>query len=147
MHKSDNPSANPGNVPADPRPAALVVDDDHSVRLVARLMLTRLGWMVDEASDGDEALTRLTPGVSPPHYDLVLCDVRMPRMSGIELCAHLVAMRPEVLEHLVLYSGTLHDDAVTRFLANIAVPTIAKPFSFAELEAMANRMRQKRSGV
>ena len=147
MYTNDPSTPTPKLTDDGRRPAALVVEDDPAVRLVARLMLTRLGWRVDEAADGEEALTRLTPEVAPPHYDLILSDVRMPRMSGIELCAQLFAMRPEVLERLVLYSGTLHDEDVTRFLANIAVPTIAKPFSYAELEAMAGRMLSKRSWV
>ncbi|MFQ5536858.1 MAG: ATPase, T2SS/T4P/T4SS family [Gemmatimonadota bacterium] len=63
-------------------PHALLVDDDPSLRLVARAILERDGWSVTEAGDGGEALALLARGVS---VDLVVLDVDMPVFGGKEV--------------------------------------------------------------
>jgi CheY-like chemotaxis protein len=124
-------------------PRALVVDDDAAVRRVAVRTLERLGWTVHAVEDGDVALAHLTSSLDPPQYDLILCDIRMPRMGGIELYAQLVVLRAEVLSHLVLYSGTLQDEEVTQFLSRTAVRTLPKPFAISDLVALAEEIRAR----
>ena len=63
----------------------LVVDDEHDLRKQIVTLLSNRGYQVDEASDGMEAAEKL----AHKQYPLVLCDVRMPRMSGIELLRHV----------------------------------------------------------
>jgi CheY-like chemotaxis protein len=63
----------------------LLVDDDHVVRHVLAAVLMREGFVVDEAGDGQEALTRLT-ACAP---DIVVTDLQMPRLDGRELCRHV----------------------------------------------------------
>lgn len=121
-------------------PRALVVDDNEAVRRVAVRMLERLGWIVHAVVDGEAALAHLTPSLDPPRYDLILCDIRMPGMSGIELYAQLVALRPEVLSNLVLYSGSLHDEEVSQFLSRTAVQTLPKPFAISDLVRLAEEI-------
>jgi CheY-like chemotaxis protein len=58
----------------------LVVDDDSDLRLTVVSALTEGQYQVDQASDGEEAVNR----VKASQYDLVLMDVNMPRMTGIE---------------------------------------------------------------
>lgn len=121
-------------------PRALVVDDDPAVRRVAVRALERLGWTVHAVEDGDVALAHLTAPLDPPRYELILCDIRMPRMGGIELYAQLVVQRAEVLPYLVLYSGTLQDEEVARFLSRTAVRTLPKPFAISDLERLAGEI-------
>ncbi|HVQ31958.1 MAG TPA: response regulator, partial [Vicinamibacteria bacterium] len=64
----------------------LVVDDDRSTRQLIRLQLRGAGFAVDMAEDGKKALARIR-GKRPP--DLVLLDVWMPGMDGLEVLAHL----------------------------------------------------------
>jgi CheY-like chemotaxis protein len=66
-------------------PAILVVDDDRATRHVTRAVLTKAGYKVRLAPDGARALTRLRTGT----FDLMLLDVWMPRMDGLQLLAKL----------------------------------------------------------
>ncbi|NLY94532.1 MAG: sigma-54-dependent Fis family transcriptional regulator [Myxococcales bacterium] len=63
----------------------LVVDDEENLRLVLRTMLGRAGYAVETAASAEEAIAKLE-GFDP---EFVLADVRMPGMSGLELCAYL----------------------------------------------------------
>jgi len=64
----------------------LVVDDSSMIRKVVGSMLTTAGFVVEESSDGGRALSRLQDG---PPVDLVVCDVHMPKLNGIELLEEL----------------------------------------------------------
>jgi CheY-like chemotaxis protein len=123
-------------------PRALVIDDEPGVRLFVRRVLERHGWEVHEACDGDEGLARLVHAVDPPDYSLVLSDIRMPGVDGLHLYAELVIHRPDVLPHLVLYSGTLGDPDIIGFLSRTAIRVIPKPFSVAQLLDAADTARR-----
>jgi len=69
---------------ADP-PRILVVDDEESYREALSVALQREGFIVETASDGTEALERFDAS----HPELVLLDVMLPRMSGIDVCREL----------------------------------------------------------
>lgn len=77
-----------------PAPARiLVVDDDSSMRLILTHLLEHAGYCADEAGDGVQALARLESGTA---YDLVLCDIVMPGMDGIELQRRLACDYPRL---------------------------------------------------
>lgn len=101
--------------PAAPRPAAtdragmlagfhvLLAEDNVTNQLVARQMLERLGATVEIASDGAEALERLDRGA----YDLVLVDIEMPRVSGLDVIRRVRAM-PDARAGLTLIALTAY---------------------------------------
>jgi two-component system chemotaxis response regulator CheY len=60
---------------------ALVIDDSRAIRLILRRMLGQLGFLVDEAANGREALDRLEAGPMP---ELLLVDWNMPEMNGLD---------------------------------------------------------------
>ncbi|MBF0174046.1 MAG: sigma-54-dependent Fis family transcriptional regulator [Magnetococcales bacterium] len=66
----------------------LVVDDEPAIRQVLVGMLSRAGYSVDQANDGEAALEHITKGA----FDLVLSDIKMPRMDGIELVRRVRAL-------------------------------------------------------
>jgi two-component system, cell cycle sensor histidine kinase and response regulator CckA len=70
----------------------LVVEDQPEVRRLAREILQEFGYQILEASDGEEALRLVEAHAGPLH--LLLTDVIMPGISGLELAARLEAMRP-----------------------------------------------------
>ncbi len=62
-------------------PRILIIDDEKSIRYTLREILEYEKYEVDEAQDGEEGLKKLTDN----HYDVALCDIKMPRMDGVEL--------------------------------------------------------------
>jgi CheY-like chemotaxis protein len=80
-------------------PIVLIVEDDPTVRLYQRRTLTNAGYRVLEAPDGEKAVERLATIATPP--DLVVSDVIMPRMTGVEL-ARIVAARWPAVQMLLI---------------------------------------------
>jgi two-component system cell cycle sensor histidine kinase/response regulator CckA len=103
----------------------LLVEDQPEVRAVARVALTRHGYTVLEASQGDEALR-----IEKDHHErihLLLTDVVMPAMGGRELAQRLRERRPDVR---VLYTSGYTDDAIVHHgVIEPGVAFIQKPFT------------------
>lgn len=129
---------------------ALVVDDEVAVRTVLRRRLHRRGWRVDEAPDGVEALARLMhseTGAQQP-YDLVICDLRMPRLSGPELFQWAAANHPHVVRRLVFSSGDADEQGAAAFLAAAECPILEKPLSLTSLAEVVTMVgRAPRAGA
>jgi CheY-like chemotaxis protein len=118
---------------------ALVIDDEGAVRGVLRRWLKRRGWEVSEAQDGEVALSHLREqdGVSPsPDFDVIICDLRMPTLSGPELYDWTLEHRPELARRLVFASGDVQEPAAADFLQQCGCPVLEKPFELARLEAV-----------
>lgn len=109
------------------RPRVLVVDDEQSIRLVARIMLDRAGYAVEEVGDGAEATARLQRADSP--LNVVVLDVSLPDRSGVELLPELRALAPHA--KFVLTSGRPEED-VPDHGADVY---LAKPFTRDQLIA------------
>ena len=62
----------------------LVVDDEPSVRTIVRLLLEKAGYDVLEAADGEAAIEALNAGENRLVLDVVICDIRMPKINGIQ---------------------------------------------------------------
>ncbi|HUX34708.1 MAG TPA: response regulator [Gemmatimonadaceae bacterium] len=124
---------------ADGQQTVLVVEDEPGVRRITCRVLTRLGFAVLEAEDGQEAL-RLAQE-HPGDLSLVVTDVIMPRMSGRELAAALVAAHPGLR---VLYVSGYTDEAIGRHaLLQEGVGFLQKPFSMESLGAAVQAVLQQ----
>jgi DNA-binding response OmpR family regulator len=110
-------------------PAILVVDDEPQVRRVVRSVLEADGYHVTEAADGHAALMLLNSVSGPRGPHLMVLDVMMPGIDGIEVCRQVDHGRTKVI---IL---TARDDAGTRASAEDAGAEryITKPFSAVEL--------------
>ena len=110
----------------------LVVDDEPSVRAVARRMLERVGWSVEEVSSGLEAVDRITRGrEGAPAIDAVLLDLTMPVLDG-----HGALVRIRQLSDtlpVVLMSGYAESDARGRSRNGGPAGFVQKPFTPSEL--------------
>jgi len=113
---------------------ALLVDDEPLLRKVLARALSQVGFEVVEATNGQRALEHLEQGA----FDLVVSDVRMPVMNGLELLEAVAARRPAL--PVVLMSGS--DEVADRSSAIGlgAVDFLVKPFSTSELQRKALRV-------
>ncbi len=74
----------------------LVVDDEESVRKPIRLTLLKAGFEVVEAEDGAQGIQKLNEGDNPLAVDTILCDIRMPKINGVEAIAYFREQYPSV---------------------------------------------------
>jgi two-component system cell cycle sensor histidine kinase/response regulator CckA len=84
----------------------LLVDDDPSIVMLARLTLERRGHQVTAFSDAGEALRAFA--ADPDAFDLVVSDLAMPGVSGFQVAREVLAIRPDV--PVVLASGAVSDE-------------------------------------
>jgi two-component system cell cycle sensor histidine kinase/response regulator CckA len=112
----------------------LVVDDEYAVRNVLGLSLTHLGYSVETAASGLDALDRF--GEAEGRYDLVILDLLMPGLSGEEVFNRLRRLRPDL--RVLIVSGFSSEQVVTRILANGGRDFIQKPFS---IEVLSRKVR------
>jgi len=105
------------------------VDDDKAVRSVVRIALEGAGYVVIEASDGEEALSDiLTRGAA---VELLISDIVMPRMSGKELARRLKEIFPKVR---VLYASGYTGNVISQHgIFEAGLDFLQKPFSSIEL--------------
>ena len=116
----------------------LLVEDEPAVRQLFALALTRAGYKVYEARNGQEALKIFDQYGDA--IDMLLTDMRMPYMSGAEL-AHQLRGRRRTLKLLCIsgYAGTLDDDLASDFLA--------KPFSRDDLLKKVREVLDRQEGA
>lgn len=121
----------------------LVIDDEAPIRTAIRRYLERRGWLVEEASDGLEALELLgLTGAATSRtdrYDAIITDLKMPGITGIELHDRLAASDPAGLEKLVLITGDTASSEVADFVARLRQPLVQKPFDMRALADLLDR--------
>jgi len=111
------------------RPTALVVEDDATTRTLLAGLLESIDCDVDIAGDGEEALQRL----QSRDYDVVLLDIVLPKMSGIDVMESLRRDRPQTLGCIIVVTGL--DIREIRTLFPSVHETLSKP-------VIPNRLRQ-----
>lgn len=115
----------------------LVVEDDDPVRQLAARALERAGHTVDTACDGEEGLQRIVEAAGG--YDLVVSDIRMPAMDGIEMSRQAAARYPGM--RIMLVTGFADQRERASDLDGIIVDVLLKPFSLASIrEAVAKNL-------
>ena len=108
----------------------MVVDDEDFVRSLIVDVLTDLGHQVDAASNGAEAIRRF----EQMRYDLVVSDLRMPKMDGAALFQALRDKYSSAMPRMIFVTGQAHSLDYAGFLGIASVPVLAKPFSVAGLQ-------------
>lgn len=113
----------------------LVVEDDDSVRRFTERALSADGHSVDVAGDGDEGLERVSSAALP--YDLVLSDIRMPVMDGIEMAGRIARISPGT--PILLMTGYAEQRERAAELAGIVRGVVDKPFTLPEIRSRVNQ--------
>jgi two-component system, NtrC family, response regulator HydG len=115
------------------KPRALVADDDAVLRYTLRGVLEHAGLDVEEAVDGAAALEKF----AAEQYDLVISDLRMPRMDGIELLRKVREQRADTI--FVLITGEGSERHAVEAMKLGAYDYLKKPFENDELTAVVRR--------
>jgi PAS domain S-box-containing protein len=119
---------------------ALVADDEEPVRLLLRRLLTRRGFEVDLAADGQIAAELLEHS----QYDVVLCDVKMPNKSGFALYENLRQRQRDVLDRFVFISGDILNAQLHNLADSSQIPLLSKPFDAAKLDRVLDEVSGRR---
>ncbi|WP_257307322.1 response regulator [Geothrix campi] len=109
---------------------ALVVDDEAFLLECLVDALQVWGLEVTSASRGEEAIQRLEAGA----FDLVISDIRMPGLSGVDLFEWLRAQRPAMTRRILYTTGDSFDAKTRDFLGTNQVPYLGKPFDLKQLK-------------
>jgi len=134
----------PGKMPTPPLPArpsepaiarplrVLVIDDEPHILHYIRATLEAWGHHVETAGDGEGGLERAVA----ESFDLIISDLRMPRMGGREFYEALRRRHPEVANRVAFSTGDTVRGDTLEFLATQGRPCLQKPFSLTELRAL-----------
>ena len=109
--------------------SVLLVEDEHALADAVAEALTDAGLKVDRAGDGQEALTR----VRNVAYDLVICDLKMPRIDGMTLYRAIAAATPSLASRVIFVTGDVAGTDAERFLEETGCRWLAKPFRLSDL--------------
>lgn len=99
----------------------LIIDDEKAIRKTLTEILSFEGYKIDEAADGEEGLKRFTE----KNYDLVLCDIKMPKLDGIEFLERAKMLHPDV--PIIMISGHGNIDTAVEAVKKGAFDYISKP--------------------
>src|SRR5436190_9767458 len=120
------------------RPKVMVVEDDPDIRKILELFLTEKAFRVKSAESASQALEML----AEEPIDLILSDVRMPNMSGLDLLRHLKERDPEI--QLVLMSAYSSVKDAVEAIRLGAADYVEKPIDFRRLERVLQTVLEKR---
>src|SRR2546426_6875247 len=131
-----SPDSNGGERPD--RPKILVVEDDPDIRKILEIFLTEKRFQV-KVTDGAPAALEM---LDQEPIDVILSDVRMPDMSGLELLRHLKERDPDI--QLVLMSGYSSVTDAVEAIQLVAADYVEKPIDFRRLERVLQSVLEKR---
>jgi signal transduction histidine kinase/GTP-sensing pleiotropic transcriptional regulator CodY len=107
----------------------LVVEDDEMVRAMVVRILEQVGYQVDTSTDGLSAQEK----IEGADYDLIICDVRMPRLSGIDLYKRLTSEGSDALKRFLFITGDTISAETVGFIEANRIPFLGKPFEIEDL--------------
>jgi len=112
----------------------LITDDEHYVLEATMRRLRNRGYDVAGVESGGEALEKITQ----EPFDLILLDIKLPGMTGIELYKHMQKNEPSLAKKVVFVTGDVMGGDTRSFLSRTKAHYIVKPFSAAQLRKEVN---------
>jgi len=107
----------------------LVVEDEAALGAAVAEALADAGFVVDRAGDGEEAMARVKVRL----YDLIVCDLKMPRVDGMMFYRALEREQPETARRILFVTGDVAGTEAERFLEETGCRWLAKPFRLRDL--------------
>ena len=112
-----------------PGGSILLVEDETALATAVMDALSDAGYLVEHAGDGEEALIK----VRDQAFDLVICDLKMPRLDGMAFYRTLAMAVPGLARRVIFVTGDVAGTDAERFLADSGCRWLAKPFRLADL--------------
>ena len=109
--------------------SVLLVEDEQALATAVGDALHDAGLNVEHASDGEEALAR----VRQKHYDVIICDLKMPKVDGMMLYRAMTAATPALARRVIFVTGDVAGTDAERFLDETGCRWLAKPFRLGDL--------------
>lgn len=120
-------------------PNILIIDDEKSIRKTLSEILSFEGYKIEEAADGEEGLKRF----SEKNVDLVLCDIKMPKLDGIEFLERAKEINPDI--PIIMISGHGNIDTAVEAVKKGAFDFISKPPDLNRLLITLRNATEKQS--
>lgn len=124
-----------------PKAHVLIVDDDPSLRWTMSLILERKGYTVETAANGAEAVER----VRERPYDIVLMDIRMPVLNGVQALKQIKALRPQTVVSMM--TAYAIEDLIQDALDEGAFAILDKPVEIEQVVAHIERSMAARQSA
>ena len=115
-----------------PAHSVLIIDDEAVNRRLAQVLFQKLGWEVETVDRGARALLHL----AARRYDLILLDISMPGMTGLEVCQHIRADPRLMAVRVIAYTAHALLEQQQRFLASGFDAVLLKPISFRAVQEL-----------
>jgi len=119
----------------------LVVDDEQHVRETVRAMLTKAGYDVVLADDGETGIQAMKSDDNPLMVDVIVCDIHMPKIKGTEAIKYFRSQFPSV--PVIVLTGKPEPESISAFLKQGVVDYLVKPVKAASLvTAVSHAVRE-----
>jgi two-component system chemotaxis response regulator CheY len=115
----------------------LIVDDEDDIRKVVRLTLTKAGFDVVEAEDGEKAIEKIRSDDNPLMIDAILCDIQMPKVNGTEAVAFFREQFPSV--PVIILTGHPQVKDAAELMKKGVVDYLVKPISPEKLTEIVGK--------
>jgi PAS domain S-box-containing protein len=122
----------------------LVVDDEPGVRELLGKVMMEMGHSIDVISDAGAAMEIVGAGTI---YDVILADIRMPGMNGVELCTLIMRKNPEMKNRIIVITGDVMGTDIKEFLNTNKLACLAKPFDIKLLKEQVQAIVNSRGCV
>ncbi len=120
----------------------MVVDDEADVRTVARMCLEQAGYQVIEAEDGEQAIKKIKEGDNPLVLDVIITDINMPKVNGLEAIQFFQQEWPRV--PLMVMTGYPNLETAKELLKRGLVDYLVKPVDKEKLIAAVEKAMSQR---
>jgi two-component system, chemotaxis family, chemotaxis protein CheY len=121
----------------------LVIDDEENVRRLIRVTLAKAGYDIIEAADGREAIECLSTADKSSLVDLIICDIRMPEVNGVEAISYFRREFPSI--PITVLTGFPDSQMAESFLKQGVVDYVIKPIDGTKLLAVVEKALKQRT--
>jgi len=119
------------------KPSILIIDDEEMSRFILREALTKRGYFVEEAPDAEAGIKKIRRG----QYDLILLDVQMPGLSGIDAIPKIKDIDPSLI--IIMTTALGSKEMIMEAISRGAYDYFVKPFKMEEMEVVVKRSLER----